>query len=291
MVNHLPLAVGSGDQKGVHLEQQLQGLNRVIGAEFSGVASFPYWDHVGMVGMGSGVYLGDGYVLTSAHVGCYPFRAHDGSYYEPDYKSWQILKNADGSKSDLAVFSVSFEKSSRLAKLGHLPIGSEESRGNRPVLLMGTGFTQNEQPATFSSGGKVLAVLSYQVQPQRSMAWGINRASQAIEQPVATGKDLSTRCFTTRFERTNFAGQAADGDSGGAAFSYNRELARWELVGCIIAVSQQRSVVTFGSSTYLGDLRSYASQLPGAVGLPIANAAPSFPENAAAIQARPTAIR
>lgn len=261
MVNNLP-ATQTAEEKGAHLERQEAGLNQVIGTQFSGIAAFPYWNHVGSIGMGSGIYVGDGYVLTSTHVGCYPFRLNDGSHYEPDYASWTVLKNADGTRSDLAVFRIQVPATSALAKLGRIPLSNSRS-SDSPVLLVGTGFTQGAQPLTLSGGGSVFSVLGYRVVAHRSTAWGLNRASQSLDQPVRTGRDFSTRCFTTQFERTSFAGQAADGDSGGAAFVYNREQNRWELGGCIIAVSQQQANVAFGCRTFLGDVGTYASQIPG----------------------------
>ncbi len=264
MVNCLPpLGAAATGTKETSIEQQQQGLNRVIGAEFSGVTNFGYWDHIGMVGMGSGVYIGNGCVLTSAHVGCYPFRMNDGSHYEPDYSSWRVLKNEDGSKSDLATFRVNVPAESSLSKLGCVPL-AESRQEQTPVVLIGTGYTQSRDPLSMKAQGKVIGLLGYRIQPSRSTAWGINRSSQELDAPVATSKDAVTHCFTTRFERSNFAGQAADGDSGGAAFCYNRSAKRWELGGCIIAVSQRQTSVPFGSRTYLGDLSAYVSQLPAA---------------------------
>ncbi len=289
IINHLPQTLHTDGAPVSQVERQRDGLDRVLGTEFAGVASFPYWDHIGMAGMGSGVYLGDGRVLTSAHVGCFPFRMHDGSFYQPDYATWRILENKDGSKSDLAVFQVTFEKSSSLAKLGNLPIA--EAKAERPILLIGTGFTQGAKPIVLGSQGKTLAVLGYHVQPQRSVAWGMNRGSQELDSPVATSGStgtFSTRCFTTSFDRNDFAGQAADGDSGGAGFSFNRELGRWELAGCIIAVSQQQPRVTFGSRTFLGDLGFYAPQISGAKVQLVKRPAG---KNAEPIRARAAAIR
>ena len=291
IINHLPSALGAPANES-HVERQLHSLNRVIATELSGVAEFPYWKHIGTVGMGSGIYLGEGSVLTSAHVGCHPFVMEDGSRFQPDYASWRILQNADGTRSDLALFRVRFDQSSALAKLGSLPVSSAHPQPSSPVLLVGNGFTQGKQPMTVSSGGKVLGVLGYRVEPQRGMAWCLNRTSQALDSSVETGKDFSTRCFTTQFDRTHFAGQAADGDSGGGAFSYNRTQKRWELSGCIIAVSSQRLSVTFGSRTFLGDLDSYASQIPGshrAISEPVIAVTVATPK-APAIQAQPIAI-
>src|SRR5690348_14447381 len=53
MVNNVPGTPGTADAN-AHLEQQWSGLDRVIAAEFSGIVKFPYWEHIGMVGMGSG---------------------------------------------------------------------------------------------------------------------------------------------------------------------------------------------------------------------------------------------
>ena len=131
VVNHLSGSEQDKQAPQQHPERDLGGLNQAISAEFSGIKEFPYWDHVGMVGLGSGIYLGDGCVLTSAHVGCFPFRMHDGSTYEPYYKSWRVLKNQDGSKSDLAVFRVRCAKSSSLARLGVLPFGNGVGSASR----------------------------------------------------------------------------------------------------------------------------------------------------------------
>lgn len=291
VVNNVPAKWARENGKGMRVEQRMSGLNEALAAEFPEVGRFPYWDHVGMVGMGSGIYLGNGCVITSAHVGCYPFRMHDGTSYEPDYQSWAILRNADNTQSDLAVFRVRVDSFSSLARLAPLAIGGAQEL--HPVLFVGTGFTQGQQPIALSSGGKFLAALGYRVQPHRGTVWGINQTSEPLDRPVATGKESLTHCFSTRFDRTDFAGQAVDGDSGGAAFSYNPELERWELVGCIIAVSQPDATVTFGCRTYIGDLDSYASQIPMAPGRSPDRAEAGFriPKIQAAIQGRPVSAR
>jgi len=293
VVNHLPGREQSANAASEHPERHLEALNQAIGTEFAGITEFPYWDHVGMVGMGSGTYLGNGYVLTSAHVGCFPFRMHDGSTYEPDYKSWCVISNGTGTKSDLAVFRVRYPKSSSLARLAVIPFGNSRRGAGDPVVMLGTGFTQNAQPLMLSSKGAVLAVLGYRVQPHRSAAWAINRGAHELDRPVQTLMQFSTRCFATRFESTPFAGQAADGDSGGAAFAYNRAAGRWELAGCIIAVSQERDSVAFGNRTFLADLGHYAAQIPTATML--AGTAlipdPALVADAAPLNARPASVR
>lgn len=268
MVNHLPSGGSGAVGEKLAISGQLDGLNRVLKAEFSGLASFPFWQHVGMVGMGSGVYLGDGQVLTSAHVGCHPFQSAQGKVHAPVAGTWRVLANEDGSASDLAIFKIEVPQGSALAALAAVPLGQGADTSG-PTVMMGTGFVQGAKPVTLSSGGRVLAVMGYQVQPRRGLTWGIGRSVSKMDQAVKTGADRFTQCFATRFDRGHFAGQAADGDSGGAAFRFNRKLNRWELVGCIIAVSQKQLNVTFGARTYFGHLESYRSQIDGGKAAPL----------------------
>lgn len=230
-------------------------------ALFPDLSGFGFWKHVGKVGMGSGIYLGDGYVLTSAHVGCYPFQIFDGSFYRPDYTSWRILELENGTKSDLAVFRVEIPNGfSTLAKLASIEIADESPRAEDTVLMMGTGLQQNPTPAAMSSNGKILAVLGYNLDHRRATRGGVNLVEEVRDLPVTTG-DRETYCFTTRFDRGIFEAQASDGDSGGATFAYDGDSRRWRLAGCIIAVSQKDGFVPFGSQTFLADLSRYRNQI------------------------------
>jgi len=216
-----------------------------------------------MVGMGSGIYLGDGYVLTSAHVGCHPFRMGDGSNYKPHYASWRILDGPAGSKSDLAIFRVEISDTrSSLANLGWLPVGKIGADSGTPLILIGTGFGQ--QPNAVAHQDPEV-VLGYEILRQRKKRWGIDFLDKVLNEPVATAGGYLTHCFVSTFERLAGHAQAADGDSGGAVFAYNSQLGQWEVVGCIIAVSQLGSYVPFGSRTYVGDLGCYEAQLPQAL--------------------------
>ncbi len=132
--------------------------------------------------------------------------------------------------------------------------------------MIGTGFVQNPNPATLSSKGTSLAVLGYRIDPVRAMAWGTNSVSEILPDPLPTGDSYRTHCFATTFERFPMQAQATDGDSGGAIFAFNEESHRWELKGCILAVSQKSLYVAFGSMTYLADLCTYREQLAGLAG-------------------------
>ena len=71
--------------------------------------SFPYWNNVGRIDNSTGVYLGNGYVLTAAHVGAGTFALHDGSSYSVVPRTARILKNRDGSQADFCLFRVNFK--------------------------------------------------------------------------------------------------------------------------------------------------------------------------------------
>jgi hypothetical protein len=220
----------------------------------------PYWEHVGMVGLGSGVYLGDGYVLTSAHVGCHPFLMANGTCYRPDYKTWRILTNPTGEESDLAIFRVNIgNRDSGLSKLGRLPIREDSNKLEGPLVMIGTGYIESRT----AKNGEAEVILGYRIKSQRAKRWGVNFSDKFLDKLVKTAGGYETHCFVSNFDRKEGEAQAADGDSGGATFAYNRVLGRWELAGCIIAASQLQNYVPFGARTYLGDLGAYRDQIPG----------------------------
>lgn len=254
---------GESDGAAAQPENHAVTLNQALHIRRAGVPDFPYWEHVGMVGLGSGIYLGNGWVMTSAHVGCYPFKLSDGNPYQPVYRTWRVLQNPGGGKSDLAVFKVEIGgETSQLARLGRLRIGPLDPAGDAPLVMIGTGYVEKPSPTDVADSK---FTLGYQVQPHREKRWAFTSLDKMLDQPAPTTGGYRTTCFASRFHRIPFEGQAVEGDSGGAVFAYNPKLAQWTLVGCIFAVSHQYvSYVPFGARTYLGNLESYRAQLPAA---------------------------
>lgn len=244
----------SGHQQPESIHQAASGVG--MGEAGAEPTAFPYWENIGTVGMGTGLYLGDGWVLTSTHVGCLPFVLSDGSVYRPIAGTWQSLKNADGSKSDVAVFQVNQgESDSLLRKLSNISIATDTVEAQSPVLLVGTGYVEKK-----SAGEQDPVRFGAYQKTTREKRWALATTNE-VTAPAATRGGLKTHCFATTFRAQAFGGQAAEGDSGGAAFVFDANERRWKLAGCIFAVSQVNAFVPYGARTYVGDLAVYSSQI------------------------------
>ena len=216
--------------------------------------AFPFWDNIGTVGRGTGLYLGNGWVLTSAHVGCLPFKLSDGSYFRPVQGSWRVLVNPDGSKSDLALFRVEEGNETSLRCLPEIPFCTAGVESKTPVILVGTGYVERQVT------GQGTVQFGIQQRSTREKRWALVTTDQ-VSQPATTRGGYKTHCFATTFRQKASGGQAAEGDSGGAAFIFDAEARQWKLAGCIFAVSQLNGFVPYGARTYMGDLAKYRAQV------------------------------
>ncbi len=175
------------------------------------------------------------------------------------------MENEAGESSDLAVYRIVLPpEGSTLSDLEVIPFSPDTPDLETPLVLAGTGFIQQKTPATLTSNGKVLAQIGYRTKRSRGVIWGLNTLAEVVPEDVATGEGFMTQCFTTEFGRDQFEAQAAEGDSGGAIFAWSDGRQRWELAGCIIAVSQQSDYVPYGSKTFSANLAKYRDQLPNA---------------------------
>jgi len=242
----------SGHRQPEAIPQAVLGVGADIGSQ---PTSFPFWENIGTVGMGTGLYLGNGWVLTSAHVGCLPFQLSDGSCYRPIKGTWHVMVNPDGSKSDLALFRVDEDgEMSALRRLPDVPLSTAGVESKTPVILVGTGYVEmevrEEGPVRFG----------IQQRAAREKRWALATTDQ-VKRPAATPGGYKTHCFATTFREKASGGQAAEGDSGGAAFIFDAETQKWKLAGCIFAVSQLSGFVPYGARTYVGDLTMYSAQI------------------------------
>lgn len=103
-----------------------------------GASDVTGWDYVGDVNGDSGVYLGNGWVLTAAHVGLGNFIL-DNNTYLAVAGSAQSISNASGT-ADLTLFQI--ETSPDLPSLTlsfNLPVSFSATYAGSSVVMLGYG--------------------------------------------------------------------------------------------------------------------------------------------------------
>lgn len=203
---------------------------------------FPYWDHVGRVKASTGIYLGNGYVLTAAHVGPGTFELSDGSQYPMLPDSVAIFKNADQSSTELCIFRVKSERHDRLRKLPSLTVRVSPPETGDQILMIGKGASSDPRSEEWIQDGK--------------KRWGLNVVSHYSEKPF-TNTFGKTFGYFTEFGQGMFDCQGASGDSGGAAFLFDSQRREWQLAGMLTAVTTPVHLerTRHGDSTFIAALR------------------------------------
>ncbi len=233
----------------------------------------PGWDNVVLVSGGSGVYLGNRWVLTAAHVwNNAPTSAKFGEVsYTLDTGSWQGLElpGSPGTASDLGLFRLT----SSPPGLSGLSIGTQAPIANSEVVGIGYGRDRAESETFWDVSGGVWTEGSppgdesgFGLKTTRTKRWGKNHID------VGGAADLQASGYTTSvlrmtFDRSGGAGddemQAVTGDSGGAML-YERN-GVWELAGIWIAreplEGQPSLTAVYGNYSYAADLSLYEGQI------------------------------
>ncbi|NIR61213.1 MAG: trypsin-like peptidase domain-containing protein [Gammaproteobacteria bacterium] len=216
-----------------------------------GEPSFEYWDHVVGLGSYSGVYLGDRWILTAAHVGAREARLR-GMRFPADPES-EIDLRTDFIPADLVLFRLREDPG-----LPALPIATESPLLGDEVLLVGWGRAAGEP---------------FEWEGRRGHRWGAGPPTRRWGRNVIHRRGMQSRMkgyltntFGTRFDTgiaTARATQAAQGDSGGAVFLRTRE--GWALGGVLLMIrrlpAQPPNTAVSGNETYSADLVSYRDQI------------------------------
>jgi hypothetical protein len=230
--------------------------DRVALAPAAGVC----FDHVGKIAGTTGVYVGEGWVLTAGHVGAGELSL-GGVRYPPVPGSWApVRRSADASPADLGLFRVDPRP-----PLPSLEIARRPPRPGDPLLLVGCGLARGE---AFEWAGRA----GWRWSGPAVCRWGRNQIA-SVGLDTAVGK-VSTRVFETYFSLAEpQEAQAAIGDSGGAGFAPRR--GSWVLAGIMIAVKslpgQPDSSAVIGNTTHLADLSHYRSEIQAIIGSPPSN--------------------
>lgn len=214
----------------------------------------PGWRNIGVANGLTVTYLGEGWVLSAAHVGEKTV-AVDGGVYPPVAGSQVVLRHAGDVESDVELFRIDpYPK-----QLLPLPVRKTAIAMSEPVLMVGNGRNRGE-PIHWKNQR---VHDGYAFGEGKGMRWGTNIVSGAEIDLVAMGK--TTRSIYTDFTPagTRHEAHATAGDSGGPVFT--RAGSRWELAGVIFATNgfagQPPTSVIYGNRTYASDLSYYRDQI------------------------------
>ncbi len=214
------------------------------------------FDHVGRIAGTTGVYLGEGWVLTAGHVGAGELQLGEVRY-PPVPGSWVAVRGEEGSgRPDLGLFRVDPHP-----PLPRLEIARWAPKPGEAMLLVGCGLGRGE---AFEWDG----LPGWRWSGPGVCRWGRNQiAAVGLDSGIG---NASTRVFATLFsEGEPEEAQAAHGDSGGAGFAARR--GRWVLAGIMIAVKslprQPANTSVIGNSTQLADLSHYRAEILALTGL------------------------
>lgn len=248
------------------------------------------WNYVGTFGgPNSGVYLGNGWGITAAHIGSIPASA---SFILPSgtFTTDQpgiLLKNPDNSDTDLQLFHLSSNPA-----LASLSISGTTPLATTPIFMVGFGrdprdanpvyydvsgdptnpdWKADANPLTANEGGFHYGV-------NQLKRWGTNTVNPGGPVVVDVGGRNVTAFFADFYTNkdaylanpngaTPFEAIASAGDSGGGVFDGSNTL-----LGVMNAVdgitNEPADTAFFGFNTYMADLSAYRPQIVAITAVP-----------------------
>lgn len=212
------------------------------------------WANVGLLNWSSGIYVGGGWVLTAAHVGPGDIDLN-GVVFQYD-GTFQRLTNSDATLTDMVMFRLATTPNlPRLTLASRRPSAGSEVEFVGGGRIAGSGQTElGLYTGFYWSGGQY-------------KSWGNNRVNAGGLGTINIGYGKVT-AFSTDFTAPGLTqspheAQAAQGDSGGAAFQLSGQ--DWQLTGMMSAIAtlpdQPAGSAAYGNYTYVADIATYWSQI------------------------------
>jgi hypothetical protein len=243
-------------------------------------ADDPGWANVGKLygslATASGVYLGNGWVLTAAHVGGgtvdfagQPYDMKPGSWHRlhhPSLPGWEV---------DLGLFQLTETPQD----LPSLTISQTAPAVSSSVVGIGYGLNRAAEPSAWDANWNLVSppgqFRGFYLETTRKKRWGTNQLDDAgLSVSEAWGDTYTLDMTFDEFGGDDFEMQAVLGDSGGGLF-YKRGDA-WELAGIIIWRSlyknpnQPEDTAVFTNQSFAADLSRYRPEIMGIVPEPSA---------------------
>jgi hypothetical protein len=254
-----------------------------VGNTSAPAADDPGWANVGLLDGGSAVYLGNGWVLTAAHVwDAGATTAHFGdTIYSLDLGSWHQL-HEPGDPATLADLGLVHLSGAAPSGLSDLVISQSPLPSNAEVLGIGYGTDYDPMETWWNSQWQKETGTpehrGFQLTSGRTKRWGENNIDPGGQVLLESGA-YTTHALQMTFNRLGGAGdnemQAVPGDSGGGLF-YNNG-GQWELAGVFLARTtylgepgvteddQPLDTAVYGNESLAADLRLYRSQIAALV--------------------------
>ena len=230
----------------------------------------PGWDSVGKMQLATGVYLGDGWVLTAWHV--YRYNLAGDRYIELDQRYYEIpgtfrrIEYSSGVNADLAMFRINGNPALTLIGISDTTPLSQE------VTVIAGGYARVGEQVNFGND-----YFGFETNTSRVKRWGRNLTGGYTSVIPDDGFGM-TLGFRTYFDLEGFGDdedlkndecQAVDRDSGGGVFVAHPTDGSWQLTGIVVSVDAPdgydgpniaRNAVYDNWSLY-ADLASYRTQI------------------------------
>jgi hypothetical protein len=240
-------------------------------------ADDPGFDHVGVTGNGlSGIYLGNGWMLTANHVGEQSLTLGGVTYPAVPGSAVQ-LQYSPGVFSDVLLVRLAPEP-----PLPPLVLSSAAPAVDDNVMMIGFGWDRSGLICWNAAYAEVTcnplaAHRGFKAAGAYRIRWGRNLVKMS-NMDVAMAP-WNTRGFEVQFDQSGvtYEAQGVPGDSGGAVFL--KRGSQWELVGVMFAITVHDgqpyyTTAMFGQSTFLVDVAWYRAQIEAITAAPQVPALP-----------------
>ncbi|HEX8911650.1 MAG TPA: trypsin-like serine protease [Humisphaera sp.] len=240
------------------------------------------WANAGTILSGSGVYLGNQWVLTVSHIAPNatigsgtPFTLTSGAVLTTDQTSVRLVNPSDNSPTDLLLLHVSTDPA-----LQRVNLSSATPTLGTTIYSMGNGLTRSSSLQYFNTSTNPWTVVAgptatsgYTESSPRVYRWGSNVTAAFPGTAAATGQTSvgsgTVTAFASDFDSngTTSEMQVSTGDSGGPVFN-----AANVLVGLNVTAynfnGQPTDTAVFGDASAYVDLSVYRNQIVSVTGVP-----------------------